>query len=100
MEMLVLVAVFTIIAQEFTAWMNGSLPAWIKKITPVVIGISLCLLYGADILALGGYVPRIPYVGEVITGILVGWGHRVLDNVMQVLFTKSALILSKSKEEK
>ena len=39
-----------------------------------LIGILLCIAYGADLLALVGLSTPVPWVGPIVTGLLVGRG--------------------------
>jgi hypothetical protein len=39
-----------------------------------LVGVALCILYNADLLALVGLVSPWPWIGSVITGIIIGRG--------------------------
>ena len=40
----------------------------------IVLGVAVCTLYGCDILAVFGLITPVPYVGNVLTGIIVARG--------------------------
>ena len=40
----------------------------------IVLGIAVCILYGCDILAVMGLNASVPYVGNVLTGVIVARG--------------------------
>nr|DAP62621.1 MAG TPA: holin [Caudoviricetes sp.] len=51
----------------------------------VVIGITIAILYGLDLFALFDMVPSVPYVGMVLTGILMSRGSNyIFDLIKQI----------------
>ena len=52
---------------------------WLKYVSAAV-GVFVCLAYNADILASLGVVSPFPYVGAVITGLIVGRGSNFLSD--------------------
>ena len=40
----------------------------------IVLGVAVCILYGCDILAVMGLNASVPYVGNLLTGIIVARG--------------------------
>lgn len=52
---------------------------WLKYVS-AVMGVAICVAYQADILATLGVVTPIPYVGAVITGLIVGRGSNFLND--------------------
>ena len=40
----------------------------------IVLGVAVCILYGCDILAVMGLNAAVPYVGNVLTGVIVARG--------------------------
>jgi len=52
---------------------------WIKYVS-AVLGVGVCVAYNADMLAILGVVTPLPYVGAVITGLIVGRGSNFLND--------------------
>ena len=40
----------------------------------IVLGVAVCILYGCDILAVMGLNAAVPYVGNVLTGVIAARG--------------------------
>jgi hypothetical protein len=55
-----------------------SLPA--LRYVSAAVGVLLCVLYGADLLATMGVVTSVPYVGAVVTGLLIGRGANFIND--------------------
>ena len=52
---------------------------WLKYVS-AVLGVGVCVAYNADILATLGVVSTVPYIGAVITGLIVGRGSNFLND--------------------
>ncbi|HEX2174156.1 MAG TPA: hypothetical protein VHL09_17115 [Dehalococcoidia bacterium] len=58
------------------------LPAWAKKVAAAVVGVALALLYDVDLITqLVGTAPILPYVGPVLTGLILGRGANYVHDV-------------------
>ena len=57
-------------------------------IAAVILSIVICLLYGLDIPALVGIKSPVPYVGSIITGILVSRGSNYIYDLIKMLTSK------------
>lgn len=57
-------------------------------IAAVILSIVICLLYGLDIPALVGIKSPVPYVGSIITGILVSRGSNYIYDLIKTLTSK------------
>jgi hypothetical protein len=47
-----------------------------------VVGVALCLAYGVDLLALTGLTAQVPFVGPVVTGLLIGRGANFVNDFL------------------
>lgn len=52
---------------------------WLKYVS-AVMGVVVCVAYNADILGTLGVVSTVPYIGAVITGLIVGRGSNFLND--------------------
>ncbi len=59
-----------------------------QLIAAVVLSVIVCLLYSLDIPALVGIVTPVPYVGNVLTGILVSRGSNYIYELIKTLTVK------------
>lgn len=59
---------------------NPVSPLWLRYIAALV-GIGLAIAYRADVLAMAGLVAWSPWVGYVITGIIIGRGSNYLHDL-------------------
>lgn len=76
----ILAAVVEALITYFVPKNNDTAPReWLKYVS-AVLGVMLCVAYSADMLAVLGVVTPIPYVGAVITGLIVGRGSNFLND--------------------
>ena len=75
-----IVLAFAFLCESLTEYLFADLLAafgldarYLKYVASVV-GVALCLAYNIDALSDLGLGPRLPYVGQVLTGIMLGRG--------------------------
>jgi hypothetical protein len=56
------------------------LAAGIVRYVAALVGVILCILYNADLLALAGLTAKVPVVGAVVTGLLIGRGANFIND--------------------
>lgn len=71
-----LAALIERVIEYFFAWV----PSRGKPVVSLVLGVLASLGFDADLLAALGYAAAYPYVGEVVTGILLSGGSNYLAN--------------------
>lgn len=81
METAAIIFMLAIIVEALIEYFGQPLPATWKPYAGAVVGVLLCLAYGADLLARFGFPARLPYVGEVLTGLLIGRGANVFNDL-------------------
>jgi len=81
-----------VVALLIEAIVNNLKPLWdktkgfqIDNLISLVLAVIVCVLVGVDIFTLVGLPMIIPYVGSVLTGILVCRGANVLHELVQAL---------------
>jgi hypothetical protein len=76
------------------AWLTEALTEYIgtnwlssqyKPFLAMLVGVGLALAYNADLMALLGFQSDLPYVGEVLTGLLASRGANYLNDVLSHL---------------
>lgn len=60
-----------------------------QMITSLVLGIVVALAYSLDLLALCGLESNIPFIGQVLTGILLSRGANYIADLIKLLISAS-----------
>lgn len=76
-----------IIAYVKTFFVDGKIQ-W-QMITSLVLGIVVALAYSLDLLALCGLESNIPFIGQVLTGILLSRGANYIADLIKLLINAS-----------
>lgn len=64
--------------ENFGQTLDKNIKLWVSA----ALGVVVCLAYGADLLALLGYNSPYPFVGQVITGFIVGRGSNFVNGTI------------------
>lgn len=80
-----LILALVIIVEALIEYFGGPIPSVYKPYAAALLGILLCLAYGADLLALLGYQAAIPFVGNTLTGLLISRGANVFNDLVSRL---------------
>lgn len=65
---------------------GAEVPTWRSmalRYSAAVVGVGLCLAYAVDILAVIGLAGRVPFVGEIMTGLLIGRGSNYVNDFIE-----------------
>ncbi len=62
-------------------WQNGKIS--VDRIGALIIGLLLAIGAGLDLMAMVGIPMRIPYVGMVLTGLLISRGANFMHDILQ-----------------
>lgn len=62
----------------------GSKPQW-QMLVGITLGVVVALVYNIDIFALLGITAAIPYVGAILTGILISRGSNYIFDLIKAL---------------
>lgn len=66
-----------------TFFMNGK-PQW-QMLAGIALGVTVALVYNVDIFVLLGITSTVPYVGAVLTGILISRGSNYIFDLIKML---------------
>lgn len=84
-----------VVALLIEAIVNNLKPLWdktkgfqIDNVISLVLAIAVCVLVGADLFALVGLPMIVPYVGSVLTGIIVCRGANTVHELIQAITIK------------
>ncbi len=83
MNALILIFVLAVIVEAVVQNAFADVPARWKPYIALVLSIVLCIAYGADVLGQLGYSANWPFVGSVLTGILISRGANVFNDIVQ-----------------
>lgn len=64
---------------EYFIAKDGASQPWIKYVA-AAIGVAVCVAYKVDVLASLGLVSAVPFVGSVLTGVVIGRGSNYLND--------------------
>jgi hypothetical protein len=56
-----------------------------QMLVGIILGITVTLAYNIDIFALLGIISRVPYVGSVLTGIIISRGSNYIFDLIKAL---------------
>ncbi len=62
----------------------GGKPQW-QMIVGIVLGITVAMVYNVDIFAILGIAAAVPYVGAILTGILISRGSNYIFDLIKAL---------------
>ncbi len=86
METLGLITALSVIIEALMENFATNVEAQHKRWLTAAVGIVLCIAYGADILALLGFISTFPYVGgyigQILTGFLIGRGSNYINDII------------------
>jgi hypothetical protein len=85
MQALTLIFVLTILIEGIVEHFATPVPSAYKPYVAAVLAVVVCLLYGADLLAALGARALVPYVGEVLTGLVISRGAGYINTLISRL---------------
>lgn len=68
-------------------WQHGKVS--IDRVGAMLVGLLLALITGADILTMVGIPVKVPYIGIVLTGILISRGANFMHDLLSGINTMS-----------
>lgn len=95
MQTLGLILALVVVVEGLIEYFATPIPSNYKPYVAAILGIGLCLGYGADLLSLLGYQASIPFVGQVLTGLLISRGSNYTNDLvsrLQVIRTPASSV--------
>lgn len=79
--------ILAIVVETVVENLKNAIPAltrktWLVMLSTIVLGVLMAFVCNADVLAVLGLPERIPYVGMVLTGVLIGGGSNMIYDLM------------------
>lgn len=78
------IMVLAVLVEAIIEWLGTPIPPVYKPYVAALLGVVICLAYGADLPAAFG-LPTVPYVGSVVTGLVIGRGSNYLNDLISRL---------------
>jgi hypothetical protein len=75
---LTLAVIVEALIENFGEPLSAQMKVWVSA----VLGVVVCIAYSADLLAILGYTAGIPYIGAVLTGLLIGRGSNYINDIV------------------
>jgi hypothetical protein len=78
------VLVLAVLIEGIVEYLGSPIPSQLKPYAAAALGVLVCVAYGADLPAAFG-LPSVPYVGSVVTGLVIGRGSNYLNDLVNRL---------------
>lgn len=78
---LLLILFLAAVVEGLIEYLGAPVPPPLKAPAAALLGVVLCVVYGADLLALAGFPARYPAAGQVLTGVLIGRGSNFINDL-------------------
>ena len=85
MQAIGLVLALAILTEGIIEYLGTPIPTRFKPYAAALLSTIVCLLYNADLLAVLGYPALVPYVGTVLTGLVIGRGSNYVNDLVSRL---------------
>jgi hypothetical protein len=85
MQSISLIFALTILTEGIIEYLGASIPTRFKPYAAALLSTLVCVLYNADLLAMLGYAALVPYVGAVLTGLVIGRGSNYVNDLISRL---------------
>lgn len=83
MIVVIIAVILEALVQVVKGWVpeGAKIAEWTWPVVSAVLGVVLCVLASVDVLYVAGITIKVPYVGEVLTGVLISRGAGFLHDV-------------------
>lgn len=82
MQAIALIFVLAVLTEGLVEYFGTPIPSAYKRYIAAIVGVIVCILYNADLLAILGYAASVPFVGAILTGLVVGRGSNYLNDIV------------------
>lgn len=79
------IILLAVLVEGLIEYFGNPIPSLYKRYASLILGIVVCVLYEADLLAMVGLESEIEYVGAVLTGAVVGRGANYVNDFISRL---------------
>jgi len=77
-----IIFVLSTLVEGLVEYFGAPLPSKYKPFAAAALGILVCVIYNADLLALLGLPAAFPYAGSVLTGFVIARGANYINDVI------------------
>lgn len=82
MQAIGLIFILAVLVEGIIEYLGTAIPQAFKAYVAALFAVVVCLAYNADLLALLGYPAAYPYVGAILTGLVIGRGSNYLNDIV------------------
>lgn len=82
METLGLILFLVVLVEGLVEHFGAPVPSTFKPYLAALLGVALCVAYGADLPAALGYAALVPFVGQVLTGVMISRGSNYINDLI------------------
>lgn len=80
------IIIIAIVIEGVVEYLKISFPSFAESrwviVTTILLGVGVAIAYDADMLAVAGLSAKIPYVGNILTGIIMARGSNYLYDII------------------
>lgn len=82
METFGLILFLVVLVEGLVEHFGAPVPSTFKPYLAALLGVVLCVAYGADLPAALGYAALVPYIGQVLTGVMISRGSNYINDLI------------------
>lgn len=82
MQTIAIVFILATLVEGLIEYLGSPLPSTLKPYAAALLGVVVCVVYNADLLAALGYSAVFPYAGAILTGFVIGRGSNYLNDII------------------
>src|SRR5690606_25399047 len=82
METLGLILFLVVLVEGLVEHFGAPVPSTFKPYLAALLGVALCVAYGADLPAALGFTALVPFVGQVLTGLMLSRGSNYINDLI------------------
>jgi hypothetical protein len=82
METLGLILFLVVLVEGLVEHFGAPVPSTFKPYLAALLGVALCMAYGADLPAALGFTALFPFIGQVLTGVMISRGSNYINDLL------------------
>jgi len=90
--------ILSTLVEAVVEYASLKIPSQVKQYAAAIVAVALCMAYNADVLSLLGLTAPYPYVGAVVTGLVLGRGSNYLHDFTARFAPRNLVALSATVE--
>jgi hypothetical protein len=93
MEKIAALLMLAVLVEGIIEHYGSAIPSAYKPYAAALLAVVVCVLYNADLLAALGLSAGVPYVGSVLTGVIIGRGSNYLNDFVSQVRSPAPIVV-------